>query len=89
MSRAPFQSSKECMNIHDDVSMVGTSLTHFTGGGIDSRVCARRIRGAMANMLIQADELRARLLEQLAVMLTPRQLALVLMAPLTMLATPL
>lgn len=43
----------------------------------------------MANMLIQADELRARLLEQLAVMLTPRQLALVLMAPLTMLATPL
>lgn len=48
-----------------------------------------RIRRAMANMLIQADELRARLLEQLALMLTPRQLALVLMAPLNMLASPL
>ena len=49
---------------------------------------ACRIRGAMANMLIQADELRARLLEQLAVMLSPRQLALVLMAPLDMMASP-
>ena len=42
----------------------------------------------MVQMYMQADELRSRLLEQLAVILGPRQLALVLMAPLDMMASP-